>query len=86
MTQPTRPPSADGKYLLKCQEEDCAGQKIIDYPFGAGLGLGHTVPMDSSDPQKAMCPLCKKYKLQVISVPTVTVKPVLKGFSRVPTE
>ena len=79
-------PSTDGKYLLKCQEEDCAGQKIIDYPFGAGLGLGHTVPMDASDPQKAMCPLCKRYKLKVMSVPTKTVIQVPKGFTKVPTE
>jgi len=76
----------DGKYLLQCQEPDCSGQKIIDYPFGAGLGLGQMMPFDSSDPQKALCPLCKKPKMQIVSVPTTTVQSTPKGFTRVPTE
>lgn len=86
MDQPKRSPSLDGKYTVECQHEGCTGKKIIDYPMGAGLSLGQFVNKDITDPQKAMCPLCKRFMMKVVSVPTSTAVVKPKGFSRVPTE
>lgn len=75
-----------GKYELVCTEFSCKGHRVVNMYMSAGWKLGKVVKSDPSNPNEYKCPLCKRSKMKVSAVPTVSNTVPPKGFSKLSKE
>lgn len=80
-----RKDNLSGKYLLKCTQPGCHGELIARFNHGERVTVGAIIPLDSTEPTRGRCPVCKRHKMQVVTAPEVAPPPPPKGFTKVPT-
>lgn len=75
-----------GRYRARCQQPNCPGERVFDFPRSGGLEIGQVMPADPSVPGFGRCPHCKRYQMKVTETPVKPPPPKPKGFTKVPTE
>lgn len=73
------------KYELRCTHPGCPGKRLVDQAISANWQLGDVIDQNPQD-DSVRCPLCKRTKMKVASLPPQKEPTPPVGWTKVPTE